>query len=108
MSFDQQRARPEGQDVDEAVAVGLRDGRIHDHRQFDAVRLRSLDLQSEEFLPAELQPLPRRAPASIDDAGGRDDLPVGELDMVGRNAADIGSGSRFVTQGCRDPFVQPL
>ncbi len=94
--LDQQRARSEGQDVDEAIAVGLRDGRIHDHRQFDPVGLSCLDLQPEEFLPAELEPLPRRAPATVDDARGLDDRAVGKFDMVGGDPADIGSGPRCV------------
>ena len=50
--LDEQPVRPERQQIDEAIAVDLGDGRVHHHRARQPVRRGQPQLLAEELLPA--------------------------------------------------------
>ena len=85
--LDEDLVRPEGQQVDEPVAVGLLDGRVHHQRPDDAVRRVGVQRLADELLPAQVQRGGVARPAGVEHRGGPDLAAVGQPHPPGLGGA---------------------
>ena len=106
--LDQQFVVGEWEGVDEAIAVALLDGGVHENRPFEAVIGGEADEQTDELLVADLEVVAAGVAAAVDHRPGGDLRSVGEPDPIGFDLHRVHPEQGAIAKSAAHDIVQPV